>query len=88
MTYLPIACYNFKKEEKRRICETLANIKVPNGYYSNIYNLVSIKDLRLIDLKSHDCHALMQQLLHVGLKAIDHKHVRFAIAKLCLFLDC
>ena len=47
-TYLPTACYNLKRKEKRRICETLANIKVPNGYSSNIRNLVSIKDLRLI----------------------------------------
>ena len=42
-TYLPIACYNLKKEEKCQICETLANIKVSNGYSSNICNLVSIK---------------------------------------------
>ena len=27
-TYLLVACYNLKKEEKRQICETLANIKV------------------------------------------------------------
>ena len=76
-----------KKEEKRQICETLANIKVPYGYSSNIRNLVSIKDLRLIVLKSHDCYALTQQLLPVSLRAIDQKHVRFAITKLCLFFN-
>ena len=59
-TYLPEACYNLKKEKKRRICETLANIKTLDRYSSNIRNLVSIKDLRLICLKSHDCHMLMQ----------------------------
>ena len=49
--------------------------------------MVSIKDLRLIGLKSHDCHALMQQLLPIALKGIDQKHVRFAITKLCLFFN-
>ena len=31
-SYLPTAWCNLKKEEKRRICDTLANIKVPDGY--------------------------------------------------------
>ena len=76
-----------KKEKKRRICETLANIKVPDGYSSNIHNLVSIKYFRIIGLKSHDCHELMQQLLSIALRRIDQKHVRFAITKLCLFFN-
>ena len=59
-TYLPPTCYNLKKEEKHKICETLENIKVSDGYSSNICNLVSIKDLRLIGFKSHKCHMLMQ----------------------------
>ena len=50
-TYLPAACYNLKKEDKHRICETLANIKVSYGYSSNIRNLFLIKYLRLIGLK-------------------------------------
>ena len=69
-TYLPTAYYNLKKEEKHRIRETLANIKVPDGYSLNVCNLISIKDLRLIGLKYYDCHA-MQQLLSVALRAID-----------------
>ncbi|CAL2270935.1 unnamed protein product [Prunus armeniaca] len=38
-------------------------MKVPEGYSSNIKNLVSLQDSRLLGLKSHDCHTLMQQLL-------------------------
>ena len=44
-TYLPPACYTLTKEEKHRFCETLANLKVPDGYSSNIRNLVSVKEL-------------------------------------------
>ncbi|XP_062080344.1 uncharacterized protein LOC133785102 [Humulus lupulus] len=57
-TYLPHVCYTLKKDEKHKLCQTLANVKVPDGYSSNIRNLVSLKDCRLINLKSHDCHVV------------------------------
>ena len=85
-TYLPPACYTLKKDEKRKLCETLANVKVPDGYSSNIRNFVSLKDCRLIGLKSHDCHVLMQQLLPIAIRGSLDKHVRNAIIRMCLFL--
>ncbi|XP_060968549.1 uncharacterized protein LOC115708932 [Cannabis sativa] len=84
---LPAACYNLTKEEKHQVCESLANVKVPYGYSSNIRNLVSIKDLRLIGLKSHDCHALMQQLLPIAIRGISQTHVKSAIIRLCMFFN-
>jgi len=36
-------------------------------YFSNIKSFVQLKDLKLVGLKSHDCHVLMQQLLAMGL---------------------
>ncbi|XP_062103991.1 uncharacterized protein LOC133815129 [Humulus lupulus] len=78
-TYLPPACYTLKKDEKRILCETLANVKVPDGYSSNIRHLVSLKDCRLIGLKSHDCHVLMQQLLPIAIRGSLDQHVRNAI---------
>jgi hypothetical protein len=46
--------------EKKSFCECLSSIKVPHGYSSNVKSLVSKKDLKLVGLKSHDCHVLMQ----------------------------
>uniref|UniRef100_A0A803PCS7 Transposase n=1 Tax=Cannabis sativa TaxID=3483 RepID=A0A803PCS7_CANSA len=86
-TYLPPACFTLSKDEKRKFCETLANIKVPDGYSSNISNLVSIKDFRLIGLKSHDCHALMQQLLPIAMRSVSQKHVRYAVTRMCFFFN-
>jgi len=43
-------------------------MKVPLGYSSNIKSLVSMEDLKLVGLKSHDCHVLMQQLLPVTIR--------------------
>ncbi|XP_062073833.1 uncharacterized protein LOC133778034 [Humulus lupulus] len=86
-TYLPPTCYTLKKDEKCKLCETLANVKVPDGYSSNIRNLVSLKDCRLISLKSHDCHVLMQQLLPIAIRGSLDKHVRNAIIRMCLFFN-
>ncbi|KAL6316882.1 hypothetical protein AAG906_022894 [Vitis piasezkii] len=48
----------------------------PRGYFSNFRNLVSLEELKLFGLKSHDYHALMQQILPMALRSILPKHVR------------
>lgn len=59
-TYCPPASHTLCKYEKTSFCECLHGIKVPSGYSSNIMKLVSVKELKLVGLKSHDCHVLMQ----------------------------
>ncbi|XP_058776944.1 uncharacterized protein LOC131651292 [Vicia villosa] len=86
-TYLPPACYTLSKKEKTSFCECLESIKVPHGYSSNVKRLVSVKDLKLVGLKSHDCHVLMQQLLPVAIRGILPKNVRKTITRLCLFFN-
>ncbi|XP_058784274.1 uncharacterized protein LOC131659049 [Vicia villosa] len=86
-TYLPPACYTLSKKEKTSFCECLESIKVPHGYSSNVKRLVSVKDLKLVGLKSHDCHVLMQQLLPVAIRGILPNNVRKTITRLCLFLN-
>src|SRR3954463_4685801 len=39
------------------------------------------------NLKSHDCHMIMTQLLPVALRGILPENVRLAIVKLCAFLN-
>ncbi|GJZ51806.1 putative reverse transcriptase domain-containing protein [Tanacetum coccineum] len=60
-TTLPPAGYTLTNAEKDIFCETLSNIRVPQGYCSNVSSLVSLKDRKLIGLKSHDYHMLMQE---------------------------
>ncbi|RVX13376.1 hypothetical protein CK203_021010 [Vitis vinifera] len=50
-------------------------------------NLVSMEDLKLYGLKSHDYHTLMQQLLPMALRSLLPKHVRHAIARLSFFFN-
>ena len=86
-TYFPPACYTLSKMEKKVFCQTLLQLKVPKGYFSNMRNLVSMEDLKLYGLKSHDYHALMQQLLPMSLQLLFPKHVGHAICRLSFFFN-
>ncbi|KAL5580207.1 hypothetical protein UlMin_012649 [Ulmus minor] len=86
-TFLPPACYVLSRSEKRQFYSTLSEIKVPTGYSSNIKSVVQMKDLRLINLKSHDCHTLIQQLLPVAIRGLLPKQVRAVIVRLCYFFN-
>jgi hypothetical protein len=52
-TFLPVACYMLSRKEKVCLLECLHSIKVPTGYSSNISSKVSIREMRLVGLKSH-----------------------------------
>jgi len=86
-TYLPPACYTMSTTEKRSFCQCLCTMKVPQGYSSNIKSLVSVTELKLVGLKSHDCHVLMQQILHVAIRGTLPKKVRVAITRLCFIFN-
>ena len=83
-TYLPPACYIMSRKEKISFCLCL---KVPQGYSSNIQSLVSMQDLKLVGLKSHDFHILMQQLLSIAIRGILPKNVRQTITRLTAFFS-
>ena len=74
-------------KEKKHFCGCLKNVKVPQGYSSNIKSLVSVNDLKLVGLKSHDCHVLMQQLLPVAVRGILPEKVMVALTRLCFFFN-
>nr|KYP50598.1 hypothetical protein KK1_027656 [Cajanus cajan] len=75
------------KPIKGSFYECLRSVKVPQGYSSNVKSLVSMKDLKLIGLKTYDFHILMQQLLPVAIRSILPSSVRIAITRLCLFFN-
>ena len=66
---LPSAPYTLSSEEKTRLLSVLKHIRVPDGYASNISRCVNLKERKLFNLKSHDCHILMQDLLPITLRA-------------------
>ncbi|XP_020239246.1 uncharacterized protein LOC109818226 [Cajanus cajan] len=86
-TYLPLACHTLSRKEKTSFCQCLRGVKVPQGYSSNVKSLVSWNDLKLVGLKSHDCHVLMQQLLLVAIRGILPNNVISVLTRLCFFFN-
>ncbi|XP_049406222.1 uncharacterized protein LOC125869841 [Solanum stenotomum] len=66
--YLPPACFTLSNTQKDILLQVLKDVKVPNGYASNISSCVDMKQRTMHGLKSHDCHILMQQLLPIALR--------------------
>ncbi|XP_062030232.1 uncharacterized protein LOC133746080 [Rosa rugosa] len=58
-----------------------------DGYSSNIASRVSLEDNKILNLKSHDCHVLIQQLLSVALRGLLPKGPRVSIFRLCASLN-
>jgi len=77
----------FVQKGQISFCQCLRRVKVPQGYSSNIKNLVQLKELKLVGLKSHDCHMLMQQWLAVAIRDIFPNKVRLAITRLWFFFN-
>ncbi|GJX33692.1 putative reverse transcriptase domain-containing protein [Tanacetum coccineum] len=84
-TTLPPADYTLTNAEKDTFYETLHNIRVPQGYCSNFSSLVNLKNRKLISLKSHDYHMLMQEFLPIAIRSIMHPPTRYAIIRFCFF---
>ena len=85
--YLRPASYTLSNEEKEIMFECLSSIKVPSGFSSNIKRIINVPEKKFVNLKSHDCHVIMTQLLPVALRGILPPHVRLATVKLCAFLN-
>jgi len=66
--YLSATPHTLSRNEKQILCSRLRDLKLPDGYSSNIRNCLSMGDYRILSLKSHDCHVLMKQLLLVALR--------------------
>ncbi|KAL4563659.1 hypothetical protein LXL04_027704 [Taraxacum kok-saghyz] len=60
---------------------------VPSRYSANIKRLVSMKDLKLLGMKSHDYHVLIMHMIPIAIRGILPDHIRHTITKLCLFFN-
>ena len=75
------------EEEKEIFFQVLSSIKILSGYSSNINGIINMAEKKFQNLKSHDCHVIMTQLLSVALRGLLPENVRVPIVKLCAFLN-
>ena len=81
------ASYALTKQEKEIFFECLNSINVSSGFSSNIKGIINMAQKKFQNLKSHDCHVIMTQLLPIALRGLLPDNVREAIVKLCAFLN-
>jgi len=66
---LPNAPYTLSSEEKTRLLHVLKHLRVQDEYANNMSGCVNLKEHKLLNLKSHNCHILMQSFLLIKLRA-------------------
>ena len=66
----------FQGHAKKEIFfECLLSMKVPSGFSSNINGIINMPEKNFQNLKSHDCHVIMTQLLPVALRGLLPENV-------------
>jgi hypothetical protein len=87
-TELPTSCITLSKHEKKEFCGFLKNMKVPFSYSTNISRLISFPYPKVApDVKSHDYHVLLTQMIVVGIRNILPVNVQEAIMNFCFFFN-
>jgi hypothetical protein len=85
-TELPTSCITLSKYEKE-FCGFFKNVKIPSGYSMNVSRLISFPDLKVApDVKSHDYHILLTQMIAVEILNILPVYVWEAKMNFCFFL--
>ncbi|KAL0392391.1 UNVERIFIED_CONTAM: hypothetical protein Sradi_2461900, partial [Sesamum radiatum] len=78
---MPKTVYTLGKEQKRRVCEWIRDLKFPDGYASNLARCVDMMELRMHGMKSHNCHVFMQKLVSIAFREMLSEHVWRALTE-------
>ncbi|GKA21518.1 hypothetical protein Tco_0701507 [Tanacetum coccineum] len=81
----PQAVYSFTPEDRKKFCQFIKRVKLPDGFGSNFKHKVTDNDTNITGLKSHDCHIMMQRLLPYGLQQYLPTDVAKPLIELFLF---
>ncbi|RDX80641.1 hypothetical protein CR513_38787, partial [Mucuna pruriens] len=82
--YLPLL-FTMTREQRKIFLTTLKNVKMPDGYLSNISRCIDDQNTKIFGLKSHDCHILMQHLLPLAIRNVLPDSMIAVLVEFCLF---
>jgi len=80
----PKAKFVLSKEQKVVVYKWITELRMLDGYASNLRRCVNIERGRTIGMKIRDCHVFMEQLLPIALSALPNE-VWKPLAKLSKF---
>ncbi|GKE49243.1 hypothetical protein Tco_1480501, partial [Tanacetum coccineum] len=79
----PQAAYSFTPEDRKKFCQFIKGVKLPDGFGSCFKHKVTDNDTNITGLKSHNCHIMMQRLLPYGLQNYLPDKIAKLIIELC-----
>ena len=77
------ASYTLSSLEKDKVCRFLEELKVPDGYSSNFAKC--IKKRKILGLKTHVCHVLLEQLFPLAVRGVSYQHVYDVLVEISVF---
>jgi len=83
----PKASFVLSKPQRLLICRWIANLKMPDGYVSNLSRFIDWSQAKLQEMKSHDCHIFMQRLLPIAFDVLPIKAQWTAFTELSQFFS-
>ena len=83
--YKPHPKYSLTDDHRKLFCQFIKDVKLPDGFGSNISKRVTDNNSNITGLKSHDCHILMQRLIPIGVRGFLTKDTYTPMVDLCTF---
>ncbi|KAK2429708.1 hypothetical protein QL285_028127 [Trifolium repens] len=68
----PKANFSLTSSEAKLVCQWLKELKMPDGYSSNLARCADANTGRLHGMKSHDCHVFMERLLPIAFASLPN----------------
>ena len=69
----PKAKFVLSNEQKNVVYKWINELKMPDRYASNLHRCVNLDQRKLLGMKSHDCHVLMEMLLPIAFCALPYQ---------------
>ncbi|XP_045824924.1 uncharacterized protein LOC123917287 [Trifolium pratense] len=80
----PRANYTLSVDEAKSVCQWVEELKMPDGYSSNLARCVDVEKGRMRGMKSHDCHVFLQSLLPIAFSSLP-PHALNPLIEVCQF---
>lgn len=77
--------FTLDNKGKTLFLSVFKNVKLPDGYASNVSRCINVQTRKISGLKSHDSHVIMRDLLPIAVRNLLPEDVVSAIIDLCRF---
>ncbi|XP_047320954.1 uncharacterized protein LOC124925022 [Impatiens glandulifera] len=84
---IPVAPYMLSSDEKKQLCLFLKQLKMPEGFCSNLAPCINVDDKKFSGLKSHDCHILLEYLIPLATRGLTLEPIYEALVELSMFFS-